>query len=189
MTCTGRPTATRPTDRRANPYSVWARPFCNKSPPELRPALWLLRDPEHRHGDYRRTEPRLGAVACLIRIAGMALADLIGSLLRLRTKSREDIRRVTQAPQSEGLHRRTGKARVSQLISIFTFRRDRFRSRRRPDVLEVTMTKASIHGFARSGPFSRKTVSWRTRGILVAGHQVIPLKRTPLSTASRLTTP
>lgn len=90
MIFTDRAPTTRPEDRRPNPYSVWARPFCNESPPGLRPAFSLLRAPDRRHGDYRRTEPHLGAVARLIRIAGTA----VGShrlLLRLRTKSREHI--------------------------------------------------------------------------------------------------
>lgn len=86
----------------------------------------MLRDPEHRHGDYRCTEPRLAAVARLIRIVGTPLSDLIGSLLRLRTKSREGIRLVTHATQSGG--------------------------------------------------FIVEPVSGRTRGILAANHQVIPLK-------------
>lgn len=34
------------------------------------------------------------------------------------------------------------------------------------------MTSAAIPGFARSGSFSRKKVSWRTCGILAASHQV-----------------
>lgn len=57
--------------------------------------------PEHRDGNYRRSEPRLGAVARLVRIAGRALSGLIGSLLRLRANIRQDIRLVAHAPQSE----------------------------------------------------------------------------------------
>lgn len=49
--------------------------------------------------DYRCTEQDLSVVGRLIRIAGTALADIIGPLLRLRTKSREDIRLVTHVPQ------------------------------------------------------------------------------------------
>lgn len=35
----------------------------------------------------------------------------------------------------------------------------------------------------------KKTVSWWTRGILAASYQIIPLKGTPVSTATRTATP
>lgn len=57
----------------------------------------MLRDPEHRHGDYQRTEPLSGRRRLPNAHCGTALADLIHSLLRLRIKSRGDIRLVTHA--------------------------------------------------------------------------------------------
>lgn len=79
---------------------------------------------EHRDGNYRRTEPRLGAVARVVRIAGTALSDLICSLLRLDQYSPKTGHALT----SDFIVESEIRGSYNPYIYIFAFRRDSFRS-------------------------------------------------------------